>query len=139
NRLGIYAQDLIKLSSKFNLLVGVRWSYVKMIGIDSTNFLTGIKTKGATRNDNAFSPRIGLVYKPAASTSLFASYASSFNVNAGTDINGNSLAPSIIDQYEAGIKNDFFKGRLSANVTVYRIANNNLAQTAPLDKDGNQK
>jgi iron complex outermembrane receptor protein len=138
NRLGIYAQDLIKLSSKFNLLVGVRWSYVKMIGIDSTNFLTGIKTKGATRNDNAFSPRIGFVYKPAASTSLFASYASSFNVNTGTDINGNSLAPSIIDQYEAGIKNDFFKGRLSANVTVYRIVNNNLAQTAPLDKDGNQ-
>lgn len=138
NRLGIYAQDLIRLSSKLNLLAGVRWSYVQNAGIDSTNLLTGDKTKGATRNDNAFSPRLGLVYKPASTISLFASYANSFNVNTGTDIYGNSLAPSIIDQYEAGIKNDFFKGKLSANLTVYRIINNNLAQTSSVDKDGNQ-
>ncbi|MES1216494.1 MAG: TonB-dependent receptor, partial [Bacteroidota bacterium] len=138
NRVGIYVQDLIKLSSKFNILAGVRWSYVQTIGIDSTNLITGANTKGVTRNDNAFSPRFGLVYKPTSSTSLFASYASSFTVNTGTDINGNSLAPSIIDQYETGIKNDFFKGKLSANLTFYRIINNNLAQTAPYDRDGNQ-
>jgi len=138
NRFGVYAQDLIKLSSKFNLLAGVRWSYVQTVGIDSTNFLTGAKTKGTTRNDNAFSPRFGLVYKAAESTSLFASYASSFSVNTGTDIYGSSLPPSIIDQYEVGIKNDFFKGMLSVNLTLYHIVNNNLAQTALFDKDGNQ-
>jgi iron complex outermembrane receptor protein len=138
NRFGVYAQDLIKLSSKFNLLAGVRWSYVQTVGIDSTNFLTEAKTKGASRNDNAFSPRLGFVYKPAQSTSLFASYASSFTVNTGTDIYGSPLAPSIIDQYEAGIKNDFFKGMLSVNLTFYHIVNNNLAQTSLFDKDGNQ-
>ena len=138
NRFGVYAQDLIRLSSKFNLLAGVRWSYVQTVGIDSTNFLTGVKTKGASRNDNAFSPRFGLVYKAAESTSLFASYASSFSVNTGTDIYGSSLPPSTIDQYEAGIKNDFFKGMLSVNLTLYHIVNNNLAQTASFDKDGNQ-
>ena len=42
NRFGVYAQDLVRLSSKFNLLAGVRWSYVQTIGIDSTNLLTGI-------------------------------------------------------------------------------------------------
>jgi len=138
NRFGIYAQDLVKLSSKFNLLAGVRWSYVQTVGIDSTNLLTGDKTKGTTRNDDALSPRLGLVYKPAESTSLFASYASSFTVNTGTDVYGSSLPPSIIDQYEAGIKNDFFKGMFSVNLTLYHIVNNNLAQTAPFDKDGNQ-
>ena len=138
NRFGVYAQDLVKLSSKFNLLAGVRWSYVQTVGIDSTNIMTGTKTKGVTRNDNAFSPRFGLVYKPAESTSLFASYASSFTVNTGTDIYGSSLPPSVIDQYEAGIKNDFFKGILSVNLTFYHIVNNNLAQTAAFDKDGNQ-
>ena len=138
NRFGVYAQDLIKLSSKFNLLAGVRWSYVQTVGIDSTNFVTGAKTKGTTRNDNAFSPRFGLVYKAAESTSLFASYASSFSVNTGTDIYGSSLPPSIIDQYEVGIKNDFFKGMVSVNLTLYHIVNNNLAQTALFDKDGNQ-
>jgi iron complex outermembrane receptor protein len=138
NRFGVYAQDLVRLSSKFNLLAGVRWSYVKTARIDSTNLLTGAKTKGNTRNDNAFSPRLGLVYKPAESTSLFASYASSFTVNTGTDIYGSSLPPSIIDQYEAGIKNDFFQGMVSVNLTLYHIVNNNLAQTAQFDKDGNQ-
>ena len=138
NRVGFYAQDLVKLSSKFNLLAGVRWSYVQTAGIDSTNILTGTKIKGVSRNDHAFSPRLGLVYKPAESTSLFASYASSFTVNTGTDIYGSSLPPSIINQYEAGIKNDFFRGMLSVNVTLYHIVNNNLAQTAPFDKDGRQ-
>ncbi len=138
NRFGVYAQDLVRLSSKFNLLAGVRWSYVQTVGIDSTNLLTGMKTKGATRNDNAFSPRFGLVYKAAESTSLFASYASSFSVNTGTDIYGSSLPPSIIDQYEAGIKNDFFKGMLSVNLTFYHIVNNNLAQTSPIKIDGSQ-
>jgi iron complex outermembrane recepter protein len=35
-----------------------------------------------------------------------------------------------------GVKNEFFSGILSANVTAYRIVNNNLAQTAPFLKDG---
>ncbi|HEV8287051.1 MAG TPA: TonB-dependent receptor [Chitinophagaceae bacterium] len=138
NRFGVYVQDLIKLSSKFNILAGVRWSYIQTVGIDSANLLTGIQTKGLTRDNQAFSPRFGLVYKPLATTSVFASYSNSFSVNTGTDIYGNSLEPSVINQYEVGIKNDFFKGLLSANLTVYRIINNNLAQTAPYDKDGNQ-
>jgi iron complex outermembrane receptor protein len=34
------------------------------------------------------------------------------------------------------VKNDFCKGRLSVNVTAYRIINNNLAQTAQFAADG---
>lgn len=136
NRVGVYAQDLIKLSSKFNLLAGVRWSYVKTAGIDSTALLTGAKTKGTDRTDAAFSPRVGLVYKPTTSTSFFVSYANSFVVNTGQDVQGKALKPSLIDQYEAGVKNEFLDGRLSANLTVYRILNNNLAQTAPFLLDG---
>ena len=41
----------------------------------------------------------------------------------------NHLPPSIIDQYEVGVKNELFKGLLSANLTGYRIVNSNLAQT----------
>lgn len=137
NRFGIYAQDLVKISPKFNILAGVRWSYVAAIGIDSTDLKTSTQTKGETRYDQAFSPRFGLVYKPLNSTSIFVSYSNSFQTNTGTDIYGSSLPASIIDQYEAGVKNDFFDGQLSANVTLYRIINNNLAQTAPFDIDGN--
>jgi iron complex outermembrane receptor protein len=136
NRFGIYVQDLIKLSPKFNVQVGGRWSYVETVGIDSTNLLTGAKTKGKTRFDNAFSPRVGLVFKPTGNTSVFASYSNSFNVNTGQDIYGVALAPSLVNQYELGVKNELLNGKLSANLTLYRIVNNNLAQTAPFLLDG---
>ncbi|HEY8894126.1 MAG TPA: TonB-dependent receptor, partial [Niastella sp.] len=136
NRFGAYVQDLIKLSPKFNVLAGIRWSIVETKGIDSTTFATGIKTTGAARTDKAFSPRFGLVYKPFNTTSFFASYSNSFNVNTGVDLEGKTIKPSIVDQYELGVKNQFMNGMLSANVTVYRIKNNNLAQTAPYTANG---
>jgi iron complex outermembrane receptor protein len=118
------------------VLAGIRWSYVETKGIDSTNLLTGAQTTGKSRYDKAFSPRFGVVYKPFKTTSVFASYSNSFVVNSGQDIDGNAIKPSLIDQYELGVKNEFFNGLLSANVTAYRIINNNLAQTAPFLKDG---
>jgi iron complex outermembrane receptor protein len=76
------------------------------------------------------------VYQPAKATSIFASYTNSFAVNSGVDIYNNALSPSIIDQFEAGIKNDLFKGALSLNFTAYRIVNSNFAQTALFLADG---
>jgi iron complex outermembrane receptor protein len=53
------------------------------------------------------------------------------------------MGPSIIDQYEAGVKNDFFRGRFSANLTWYRILNDRFAQAIVLPDgsipDANQK
>jgi iron complex outermembrane receptor protein len=136
NRFGAYVQDLVKITSKLNVLAGLRWSYVQALGIDSTNLLNDARTKGITKTDKAFSPRFGIVYKPFKSTSLFASYSNSFVINSGQDVDGNPVAPSVIDQFELGVKNEFLNGLLSANVTIYRIKNSNLAQTAPTLKDG---
>jgi iron complex outermembrane receptor protein len=137
NRFGVYVQDLVSLSDKIKILAGVRWSYQNAAPVDTLTYANSVHTQGAKHKiDNAFSPRLGMVYKPLNTTSLFASYSNSFSVNTGTDVYGNALSPSIIDQYEAGVKNDFFKGKLSANLTIYRIVNNNLAQTAMFAADG---
>jgi len=137
-RTGIYAQDLIRISEKFNFLAGLRWSYVETKAARLFNLATNaVSLSNTNRYDQAFSPRLGLVYKPFKSTSFFASYSNSFVVNTGIDVDSNAVKPSIIDQYEVGVKNEFFNGLLSANVTVYRIVNNNLAQTAPFDRNGN--
>lgn len=135
-RFGAYVQDLVKLSSKFNVLAGIRWSYVATFGIDSVNLLNNSQTKGKGRYDAAFSPRVGVVYKPSNNTSVFASYSNSFVTNTGQDIYGAAIKPSLVDQYEVGVKNELLNGRVSANVTAYRIKNNNLAQTAPFLPDG---
>jgi iron complex outermembrane receptor protein len=86
--------------------------------------------------DNAFSPKLGLVYQPTKDMSVFASYSNSFTPNTGTTVDLHPIKPSIIDQYEAGIKKDFWKGVLSTNITVYQITNSNLAQTAEFKADG---
>ncbi|MCW3466947.1 TonB-dependent receptor [Chitinophaga nivalis] len=139
NRIGAYVQDLISISPKLKLLAGVRYSYLQTNVPETYNFQTGTTTTSSTattRYDQAFSPRVGLVYKPIPTTAVFASYTTSFTPNNANDIYNVPLPASIITQYEVGVKNDFFKGLLSANLTLYRIRNNNYAQTAPFDKDG---
>ncbi len=135
-RFGAYLQDLITVSSQLKILVGLRWSIQEAKATTTLDLLTNASTMGSVKTDKAFSPRAGIVYQPTKNTSFFASYANSFSVNSGTDVYGNALAPSIIDQYEIGSKNKLFSGMLMANITLYKIINNNLAQTALFAADG---
>lgn len=125
-RAGIYVQDLISITKKIKVLAGVRFSYLESF---SDVYTYSTSTSVATQQYNiAVSPRFGIVYQPVKTMSVFASYSNSFTPNTGVDIEGKGLAPSIIDQYEVGVKNDLFKGLLSVNVTAYQIVNSNLAQ-----------
>ena len=135
NRLGIYAQDLITVTEKIKVLAGIRWSWQESQPITS-DLLVNTTTDGVKQKDIAFSPRIGIVYQPTKNNSLFASYSDSFTPNTGTTVDGKVLDPSIIKQYEVGVKNDFWKGLFSANVTLYQIVNDNLAQTAEFKANG---
>lgn len=146
NRFGVYFQDFISISEKFKVLAGLRWSwqeaevttyketYAKEVQTVAPE--NAIPTVTPKRLDNAFSPKVGLVYQPLKDMSLFASYSSSFTPNTGTTVDLQPLEASIIDQYEAGIKKDFWNGALSTAVTVYQISNSNLAQTAEFKADG---
>lgn len=125
-RTGFYVQDMLCITKKMKLLAGIRFSYLESRSNVYTHSTQ--KTTYSTMYDHAFSPRVGLVYQPIKTMSLFTSYSNSFTPNTGVDINGDALAPSLIDQYELGIKNDLFKGVLSVNVTAYQIVNSNVAQ-----------
>jgi iron complex outermembrane receptor protein len=126
NRVGVYVQDLISFTDKLKLLAGIRFSYLETF---SNVYTYANSTNVETENySNAYTPRIGLVYQPIKTMSIFASFANSFNPNTGVDVSGKALAPSYINQYEAGIKNDFCKGLISANITAYQIINSNVAQ-----------
>lgn len=135
-RFGIYAQDLISFGEKFKALVGIRYSYQEAKP-ETYNITANTVTEEAIRNDRAFSPKVGLIYQPTKMITLFSSYSNSFTPNTGVDIYNNAIEPSIIDQIEAGIKNEFWKGKLTTNITLYQIINSNLAQTAEFDANGN--
>lgn len=137
NRFGVYAQDLISITEQIKVLAGIRWSWqeAKADTYDLTKNPVTV-SEGAKKLDNAFSPKVGLVYQPTKDMSLFASYSNSFTPNTGTTVDLEPIKPSIIDQYEVGVKKDFWRGILSTNVTVYQITNSNLAQTAEFKADG---
>ncbi|KAA6438238.1 TonB-dependent receptor [Dyadobacter flavalbus] len=139
NRLGIYVQDLISVTSKFKVLAGVRWSHQKAFQTTIFNQEKQQERRGTApdKSDHAFSPKVALIYQPVQTSSVYASYTNNFTINSGTDIYGDNLKPSIINQYELGMKNEFLNGRVTANVSVYRIQNSNFAQMALVDQNGN--
>ncbi|KQO33161.1 TonB-dependent receptor [Flavobacterium sp. Leaf82] len=145
-RFGAYAQDLISVTEYVKVLAGLRWSWqesevetskeVIEKNVITTSLENSIPVTGAKTLNRAYSPKAGLVIQPTKDLSLFASYSNSFTPNTGTTVDLKPLDPSIIDQYEVGIKKDFWRGLLSTNITAYQISNNNLAQTAPFLADG---
>lgn len=126
-RAGFYIQDFIELTSKLKVLTGLRYSYLEST-TNTTTYSSGITLETKT-NDNIISSKLGIVFQPTKTNSIFASYSDSFVLNTGTDKNFQALPHSSINQYEIGIKNELFKGRLNANITGYSINFGNLAQT----------
>lgn len=127
SRFGVYAQDLISFSEKWKLLAGLAYNYQET----DSDVLTS--DNSPTNVDDAFSPRLGLIYQPTKNNTLFASYSTSFEVNTGFDIYENPLTPSIIDQFEIGSKNILFDGKLFLNATVYQITNDKYYQQSLVD------
>jgi len=126
-RVGVYVQDLISISSQIKLLTGIRYSIQE--NQQATVDTLARNTRGFVKayTSNAFSPRVGLVYQPTKTISVFASYTNNFSPNSGVDTLNNPLKPSIVDQYELGTKTDLFNKLLSVNVTGYIIKNSDFA------------
>lgn len=126
SRFGIYVQDLISYSEKWKALVGIRYSYQDT---ESNVYKYSDASNAVNVNhDGAFSPRIGIIYQPTTNHTLFATYSNSFELNSGQDENGTSLNPSIVDQYEVGVKNNVFKNNVILNLTLYQIRNDKFYQ-----------
>lgn len=84
------------------MLAGIRFSYLES-GSNVYTYSNDLTTY-STLYEHAFSPRVGIVYQPIKTMSIFTSYSNSFTPNTGVDIEGKALESSIIDQYEVGEK-----------------------------------
>jgi len=100
-------------------------------------------TYGAFKQ-TAFSPKFGLVYQPIKDhLSLFANYQNSFNNQSGTTEDNRPLKPEQANQKEAGVKLDWFDGKLSSTVSYYDIKVKDIVRPSPVDpnlsiQDGTQ-
>jgi iron complex outermembrane receptor protein len=123
--LGIYLQDQIALAENFKVLLGGRFDIASQEQEDDNDDTISFL------QDEAFSPRLGLVYQPNQNISLYASYSRSFTQVTGTSFDNQLFEPERGTQYELGIKGDWLDGNLSTTLAFYQITRSNVLSNDP--------
>lgn len=128
--LGIYLQDQISLFENLKLVLGGRFDIVTQELEDSLGETTSFQ------QDEAFSPRIGLVYQPSQAVSLYANYSRSLQQVTGTNLDNRLFEPERGTQYEVGMKVDW-TNNLASTLALYQITRSNVLTTDLRDPSGN--
>ncbi|MEQ0777508.1 TonB-dependent receptor [Paraburkholderia tropica] len=121
---GVYVQDLIDLTRQVKLQVGLR----------ADRFINSADEAGEPTGhgqQTAFSPRVGLVWQPTASTSFFTDWSRSYAPNVGHSGSNVTYAAEVAEQYEIGVKQELIKNRLNANLALFNINRNHILTTDP--------
>ena len=125
----LYVQDEVALTEKFSVTAGLRYDN---FDVDFKNHRNGDKLNS---NDDFFSPRVGVVYKPIEVVSLYASYSLSYQPRAGDQLASLSVTNASLDaeefeNYEIGAKWDLLPS-LSLTAAVFRLDRSNVAIADP--------
>ena len=123
--LGVYLQDQIEFSDQWKVLVGGRFDWISN---QFESLVDDVDTPES--NDSAFSPRIGIVYQPSDTVSLYGSYSRSFLQTTAFSPD-EMFEPTRGTQYEVGVKTDFLDNRLSATLAAYHLTKTNVTTPDP--------
>ncbi|MFE1599801.1 TonB-dependent siderophore receptor [Methylobacterium sp. ID0610] len=123
DQLGLYLQEQAKLD-RFVLTLTGRYDWV---------FQNNTEVSGAAsqQNDQAFTGRVGLSYLLAPGLAPYASYATNFTPQPGTDANGRAFRPATGDQIEAGVKYLIPGTNIQAGIAGFDIVQSSVLQTDP--------
>lgn len=127
----VYVQDEIAFSPQFTLVAGLRYDSFK---VDFTNNRTATDFSS---NDDLFSPRLALVYKPNESIATYASYSLTYQPRAGDQLSSlsatnSSLDPEEFTNYEVGVKWDA-SSSLAFSAALFQLERTNVAIPDPQD------
>jgi iron complex outermembrane receptor protein len=121
---GIYVQDLITFSPQWQLSLGGRYD----------------KQTREDANNESFVPKVGVLYHPNASATVYASYSEGFEpqgsdtlVNEDDINNGMKLDAVTSEQKEIGVKWQLFDDRLMLSGALFDISKNGTLVTETLD------
>ncbi|AZN62639.1 TonB-dependent siderophore receptor [Acinetobacter johnsonii] len=127
--MGFFAQDLISLTPELKMMLGMRYD---QYNFKSTNHIQNLSKQ---YDDTTFSPNIGFVWQPSEQHSFYTSYNKSFapyggrgniSVDVNTDPKYYDAEPQYNEQYEIGVKSDWFDERLNTQFSVYDIRKKNI-------------
>lgn len=126
---GLYAQDQLELPYGFHALAGVRYDHA----ITDFDLVRNGATEFSAGSDNdKYSPRYGLLWRPIEQLSLYGSYTENFGRPNETDEDVGPLPPELAEQWEAGVKTEI--GLFSASLAWFELTKMNIAGE---DQDGN--
>lgn len=115
----LYLQDQIDIGETLNLLVGARFDHAKQTD-------AGLTSYGS--DEKAWSPRVGLVWKPVPNVSLFADFTKSFQSKPEPTLTGEPIPAETGEQYEMGVKADLWNQRLTLTTAVFQLTRAHVAQ-----------
>jgi len=119
-----YVQTQLRPSDFLEIVAGLRFDRFR-ISVDDER--AGVATFG--RTDRLWSPRLGVILKPAGNLSLYTSYSRSYLPQSGDQFSGlnpvtEELKPERFDNIEAGAKWEPLDGLL-ATAAVYQLTRSN--------------
>jgi iron complex outermembrane receptor protein len=120
---GAYFQDQIKLPYNIHVLAGFR--YDNAVSRDTVLGLT-------TSAEDRFSPRGGLLWQAMPWLSLYGSYTENFGAsNSLFSIDGSRLPPQTAQQWETGVKTEFWEGRLRSTLSYFELTKQGIGVPDP--------
>ena len=133
---GTYIQDQIKLPYDVHVMGGIRYQNFHQ------NFLQyyrgtmdGFPEISSIQSQDAVTPRVGILWQAQHWLSLYTNYVESFGINSGRIYSSPTQSKAVpatgANQYEGGIKTEFFNGRLRANLAYFDIVKTNIATPDP--------
>ena len=128
----VYATTRLNLADRLKLILGGRLDWFNYRDTVNTypNFTSNTPSVTANnryRVNNQLTKYAGIVYDLHDSHSLYASYTDIFKPQNYLDANNELLDPVVGQNYEIGIKGEYFDGALNASAAVFRMDQKNRA------------
>lgn len=130
--LGVYVQDMVQITPELKVLGGLRLDNFK--GKYTAATATAAAAAYNERSDTLLSKRLGVLYQPSSTTSLHASYGTSFNTSGDTyqyDNQTANTAPEGSVNYEIGAKIDSADKRFTTRLALFYAIKNNERNRDP--------
>jgi len=123
---GAYLQDQIKIGG-LSLVGGGRhdWS--------SIGTVERVSGTDDVQDDSAFSWRVGAIYEFDGGVAPYASYATSFMPQVGTDAQGDPFEPETGEQFEVGVKYQPPGWNAFVTLSAFQLTQQNVLTTDPND------
>ncbi|MBB65950.1 MAG: TonB-dependent siderophore receptor [Rickettsiales bacterium] len=120
-----FVQDEIKLNENWIVVAGLRYDNFDIDVVDSIEVVNGADDGNSgflSSSDSQVSPRAGLIYKPAESVSIYASYSKSFLPRSGDQFLSLSLTSQALEAEEFENKEIGVKWNFSDSLSVTAAA-----------------